>query len=117
MEKAIAGVDQSWTKSRAAEWEADWKRDADERILKLDPRPEGNMRLNKGSNSRDRAELLTQITGDPACVISFSDSDSQLLSDIRARLDNKKPVLVSIRDQDASEHSFVKDLQDGHAYE
>ncbi|MGI5227767.1 DUF6406 domain-containing protein [Actinoallomurus sp. CA-142502] len=61
LEKAIAGVDQTWSDGRREKWGERWKVQGGGRDL-----PTGYVRLNQGSNPSDRAELLTQLTGSPA---------------------------------------------------
>ncbi|GLY74114.1 hypothetical protein [Actinoallomurus iriomotensis] len=120
LEKAIAGVDQTWSDGRREKWGERWKVQGGGRDL-----PTGYVRLNQGSNPSDRAELLTQLTGSPARTFELPtgydlngrSADRQLIEEFRARLAEHKPILVGTRSRDAGESSLVKEMHPSHAYE
>ncbi|WNI20965.1 C2 family cysteine protease [Streptomyces sp. ITFR-16] len=107
LEKAIAGVDETWSESR--------------------PKPaEGYMRLDLGSLPNHRAELLTQLTGELAYTDDFPthydmdgrSPDRQLVETFREKLADGCPVLVgTINLKTDDEHDLPGGLIDGHAYE
>jgi hypothetical protein len=96
VEKAIAGVDQTWDRERREKWAERWSIQSGAG----DP-PEGYVRLNQGSFPIDRAELLTQLTGRPAKTWEIPTEwdnqgrspDKQLLGEFRSRLSDDKPIL------------------------
>ncbi|MEU6037197.1 MULTISPECIES: C2 family cysteine protease [Actinomadura] len=119
LEKAIAGSDRTWHDERRAMENRLWEAKG-----KTGEPPTGYVRLNQGSKPRDRAELLTQLTGRPARSVEFPEYDSQgrtpdkqLLEDFRRRLADRKPVLVGTRDKRPDESFLPNNLADGHAYE
>ncbi|MCO6011027.1 C2 family cysteine protease [Actinoallomurus purpureus] len=120
LEKAIAGLDQTWDRERREKWA--------ERCAaqgKSGDPPGGYLRLDQGSFPIDRAELLTQLTGRPAKNHDFPSGydinargpDKQLLADLRQQLADGKPVLVGTRTAGENEPPLAKDLKDAHAYE
>lgn len=120
LEKAIAGLDRTWTPDRQRKWTDLWDAQGN-----TDEAPTGYVRLNQGSNPGDRAELLTQLTGQPAKAVEFPTQydrsgrspDRQLLDEIRGQLAEKKPVLVGTRSVHRNEAPLDKDLISSHAYE
>lgn len=95
-EKAIAGSDQTWGEDRQDAWAQSDHGAADV--------PEGYVRLDLGSDAWDQeAEMLTQLTGEPAVVVDFPEQDDaagrspdeQLVGDIREQLAEGKPVIVA----------------------
>lgn len=120
LEKAIAGADQTWNGER---------RDKATRIWNAQgypgAAPTGYVRLNQGSGPRDRAELLTQLTGRPAKTVEFPsgydgqgrNADHRLRDEIVDQLSDKKPVLVGTRERRTGESSLPKGLQQKHVYE
>ncbi|MEU6948505.1 C2 family cysteine protease [Streptomyces sp. NPDC046316] len=106
LEKAIAGVDQTW----------------DDERNKPD---EGYLRLDRGSFPNHRAELLTQLTGEPAYTEDFPtgydlqgrSQDRQLLDTFRAKLSDGCPVLVGTVSLEPGQERLPKKLIEGHAYE
>ncbi|MFI1029651.1 hypothetical protein [Streptomyces sp. NPDC020951] len=117
LEKAIAGVDQTWDDERRAKW--------DRQHPQADSGTQGYVRLDDGSYGNERAELLTQITGRPSSTVDFPhgydmqgrSADRQLIEDIRGKLADDCPVLVGTVSRGASESPLAKDLISGHAYE
>ena len=75
------------------------------------------MRLNQGSISWDRAELLTQLTGEDSVVRTFPDDPRQLTRVLARQLHDSKPVLVSSRAPHYDDEIMPFDLEDSHAYE
>jgi hypothetical protein len=121
MEKAMAGVDQTWEEERKAEWEEEWKSEAEAEGYD-GPTPTGYERLNRGSTAGERAEMLTQLTGQESAVYPFPtgpDGYYQMLDHFAVQLADGKPVLTDTRelDLDKGEMELPKDLVDGHVYE
>ncbi|WP_285576774.1 hypothetical protein [Actinoallomurus iriomotensis] len=120
LEKAIAGVDETWSPKRRQKWAERW-----DVIQPGKVPPTGYVRLNHGSHPNDRAELLTQLTGQPARSWEFPTGydyrgrspDQQLLDDFRSKITERKAVLVGSRDLRDSETRLPHKLHDGHAYE
>ncbi|MCX5266422.1 C2 family cysteine protease [Streptomyces sp. NBC_00199] len=117
LEKAIAGVDQTWDDERRAKW--------DRQHSQADAGTRGYVRLDDGSYGNERAEVLTQLTGRPSSVVEFPSgydmqgrsADRQLIEDIRGKLADNCPVLVGTVSTKRSEAPLAKDLISGHAYE
>ncbi|MFF4646639.1 hypothetical protein [Streptomyces sp. NPDC001389] len=109
LEKAIAGSDQMWDQERRDRWAEI------QRIRKAPEIPE-YVRLDQGTSPRDRAELLTQLTGRPASVRDFPEHrdpnglspDKQLIGDIRRQLAEGKPVLVGTPSEKEIRKEFEK---------
>ncbi|GAA4634112.1 hypothetical protein GCM10023196_074340 [Actinoallomurus vinaceus] len=120
LEKAIAGTDQTWNDGRRRQWADRWDVQGDGGDA-----PQGYVRLNQGSNPSDRAELLTQLTGQPARPWEFPTGydhkgrspDRQLLDDFREQLVENKPILVGTRDLRTGENRLPHKLHHCHAYE
>jgi hypothetical protein len=120
LEKAIAGIDGTWSDERRQKWADRWD------VIRPggDP-PTGYVRLNQGSHPSDRAELLTQLTGQPAKSWEFPvgydnngrSADRQLLDEFRVQLVDKKPILVGTRNLRTGENRLPHKLNHGHAYE
>ncbi|MEU5280358.1 C2 family cysteine protease [Streptomyces asoensis] len=117
MEKAVAGIDQTWGAEKEASWQATHPR--------MDELPTGYTRLNFGTKSGDRAELLVQLTGVPAQVWDLpTDYDhngrsakTQFREDIGEKLADGCPVIVATRRLEKGEPPLPGKLIDGHAYE
>jgi hypothetical protein len=124
LEKAIAGVDQTWIPQRCEQWSAAWqdmcKEDiADNRVKipRTGPPPEGYVRLNQGSTSWERAELITQLTGEES-VVRIHTSDPGDVATIFARqLRDKKPVLAASRRRADESDRLPHNLEPSHVYE
>ncbi|KIF01068.1 hypothetical protein PL81_37655 [Streptomyces sp. RSD-27] len=109
LEKAIAGSDQMWDQERRDRWVEI------QRIREAPEIPE-YVRLDQGTSPRDRAELLTQLTGRPASVRDFPEHrdpnglspDRQLIGDMRRQLAEGKPVLVGTRSEREIRKEFEK---------
>ncbi|MFE7759908.1 C2 family cysteine protease [Streptomyces sp. NPDC057438] len=106
LEKAIAGVDQTWDDSR--------------------PRPDsGYARLDRGSNPNVRAELLAQLTGDTAYTEDFPTTydmrgrspDRQLVDTFREKLAEGRPILVGTNAPKDDPAPLPHKLFPKHAYE
>jgi hypothetical protein len=124
LEKAVAGVDQTWTASRREDWAESWaelcKSDStDEKVKKprSGPPPHGYVRLNQGSTSWDRAELLTQLTGKESAVRSIPQCDADVIRVLTRQLRDRKPVLVASRHEHYEDEKLPHYLQPAHAYE
>jgi hypothetical protein len=107
LEKAIAGVDAAWTPQRRSQ---DWTGE------------QGYRRLNSGSYATDRAELLAQLTGEPAVVRHLDPApgrEAAMEAQLRAELAAGRPVLVEVPAEDPNVHpqGFPHDLIGHHAYE
>lgn len=106
LEKAIAGVDQSWDQGRA------------KKVM-------GYARLDRGSNPNFRAELLTQLTGEPAYTEDFPSQynmqgrspDRQLVDTFREKLAEGRPILVGTIALTENDKPLPKRLIERHAYE
>jgi hypothetical protein len=102
LEKAAAGVDQTWDPQRIKDASAT-----------------GYERLNEGTDAWDRAELLTQLTGEPAVVRTLAKSpgnESAVEAELRDQLDNGKPVLIGVPEPPPGT-KLPHRLEPGHAYE
>ncbi len=124
LEKAVAGLDQTWTTQRQDDWAGIWQQQcendaADEKVKcpRTGPPPDGYARLNQGSISWERAELLTQLTGEDSVVRTFPDDPRQLTRVLVRQLQDSKPVLVSSRAPHHDDEIMPFDLEDSHAYE
>jgi hypothetical protein len=124
-EKALAGVDQTWTVERRTAWMDDWaglcaqdKADNAEK-QRSGPAPTGYVRLHQGTTPWERAEVLTQLTGQSAVVREFpSGRDEWCINRIiRTQLTEGKPVLVSSRDKSHEREQMPHNLEAGHVYE
>lgn len=106
LEKAFAGVDQTWEED-------------------LSDKASGYERLDKGTRPSHRAEMLTQLTGRPAYTediptqydMNGVSPDRQLLSMFREKLDAGCPILIGTRKIGKDEGPLPKGLVDGHVYE
>jgi len=82
-------------------------------------------RLDQGSTARDRAEILTQVTGEPAINRTFPKAmpeaglaaESLLAAKFWHLLDDDKPILVGTRPRRPDEARLPHGLIDSHAYE
>jgi hypothetical protein len=125
LEKALAGVDHTWTPERSQNWRDDWASMCakDEADNVKNPRsglaPDGYVRLNQGSEAWDRAEMLTQLTGARAEVREFPAGRDEWSINriIRAQLAAGKPVLVDSRDRSRGERALPHNLEPEHVYE
>jgi hypothetical protein len=124
-EKAFAGVDQTWTAERRAAWKSDWaglcaQDQADNaKRPRSGPAPTGYLRLHEGTTPWERAEALTQLTGQPAVVREFPNGPDEWLTNriIRDQLTEGKPVLVSSRPEEYRGEILPHDLAVEHVYE
>ncbi|HEY3952781.1 MAG TPA: hypothetical protein VGM53_05355 [Streptosporangiaceae bacterium] len=125
MEKAFAGVDQTWTAERRTWWEHDWDklcaqdRAANRAHSRSGPAPDGYVRMHQGTTPWERAEALTQLTGQHAVVCEFPEGNEEWRINriIRAQLDDGKPVLVSSRSEAREGERLPSNLEPGHVYE
>ena len=124
LEKAVAGVDQTWTAARRQDWAESWaglcEQDAtDEKVKKprSGPPPDGYVRLNQGSTSWDRAELLTHLTGKESVVRSIPNRDADVTRVLTRQLRDRKPVLVASRDEHYEDEKLPHRLEISHVYE
>jgi hypothetical protein len=125
MEKTFAGVDQTWTAERRAEWENDWAgicaqdRADNAGISRSGPAPTGYVRLHQGTTPWERAEALTQLTSQPAVVREFPAGRDEWTINriIRAQLTDSKPVLVSSRKKTHEREVLPHNLEPEHVYE
>jgi hypothetical protein len=125
MEKAFAGVDQTWTTERRTEWENEWagicaQDQADNaENPRSGPPPNGYARLHQGTTPWERAETLTQLTGQPAVVREFPSGQDEWTINriIRDQLADGKPVLVSSRQKTHDREHMPHRLEPGHVYE
>jgi hypothetical protein len=124
LEKAVAGVDRTWTPDRQSFWADVWQHmcrvDASDHKVtnpRTGPPPTGYVRLNQGSTAWDRAELLTQLTGEESAVRPYPDDPKQLKAALDHQLRNGKPVLVASRPKRHDHEEMPYNLEDSHAYE
>jgi hypothetical protein len=124
-EKAFAGIDQTWDAGQRAGWADRWagvcaqdKVDNAE-MQRSGPAPTGYVRLHQGTNPWDRAEVLTQLTGQHAIVREFpSGRDEWAINRvIRAQLADGKPVLVGSRPEAYKRELLPHRLEASHMYE
>jgi hypothetical protein len=125
MEKAFAGVDQTWTTQRRVGWMDDWAGmcaqdqadNAEEQ--RSGPAPNGYVRLHQGTTPWERAEVLTQLTGQPAVVREFPTGRDEwnINRIIRTQLADDKPVLVSSRSKTHEDEHMPHRLEAKHVYE
>jgi hypothetical protein len=124
-EKALAGIDQTWTVQRRVTWMDDWAglcaEDKADNANKQrsGPAPAGYLRMHQGTTPWERAEVLTQLTGQPAVVREFpSGRDEWLINRlIRTQLTEGKPVLVCSRPKMHEREQMPHDLEAEHVYE
>jgi hypothetical protein len=124
-EKAFAGVDQTWTAERRAAWETDWADMCAQDQARNAERPRsgeaatGYLRLHEGTTPWERAEALTQLTGQTAVVREFpSGRDEWAINRIiRAQLTENKPILVNSREEAYEGEVLPHGLTAGHVYE
>jgi hypothetical protein len=125
MEKAFAGIDQAWTTQRRVAWMDDWagicaQDQADNaEEPRSGPAPTGYARLHQGTTPWERAEALTQLTGQPAVVREFPTGRDEWTINriIRTQLADGKPVLLGSRKLRPEEEVLPHDLEDEHVYE
>ncbi len=124
LEKAVAGVDQTWTSERREQWSTAWQymceEDAADRKVenpRSGPAPEGYVRLNQGSTSWERAELLTQLTGKESVVRVRPDDCTELVALFERQLRSQKPVLAASRRRVDDNERLPHNLEPAHAYE
>jgi hypothetical protein len=124
-EKAFAGLDQTWTTQRRVAWMDDWaglcaQDQADNaESQRSGPAPAGYVRLHQGTTPWERAEALTQITGQSAVVREFPAGRDEWLINriIRTQLADGKPVLVSSRRKTHKDERMPHRLEPEHVYE
>lgn len=76
-------------------------------------------RLDQGADAWDQAELLTQLTGEPAVVQPLDTtpgSEGAVAAELKAQLDANKPVLVGVSGPQFG-GPLRHNLIGGHAYE
>ncbi|MGE5288024.1 MAG: hypothetical protein ACM3ML_12645 [Micromonosporaceae bacterium] len=123
LEKAIAGTDQAWTPQQTADWAATWDaicaEDANRGVKnpRSGPPPTGYVRLNQGSTPWERAELLTQLTGQQAGVLLCPDRPADLNEILARQLRENKPILVSARPEKEKGEELPHNLEASHVYE
>ncbi|GKQ39094.1 hypothetical protein [Streptomyces sp. A012304] len=122
LEKAVAGVDQTWGDDRRGQWEDRWAIEKGAAGFPEGPIPEGYERLNRGAWPLDQSELLTQLTGEESALYVFptgDDAQDRVKHHIEHQLAEGKPVLVGTRalDAEAGEFELPKKLYGAHAYE
>ncbi|MBO0803948.1 MAG: hypothetical protein J2P25_12855 [Nocardiopsaceae bacterium] len=128
LEKALAGIDRTWTDSRRADWEERWPRQCEHEGREVTPAPKEYERLHEGTTAGDWAEILTQLTGRPAVTRALPgdhkaredttiSGDVMLTERFRGLLDSGRPILVGTRPLDEGEVQLPHKLNPGHAYE
>ncbi|MER6737829.1 hypothetical protein [Streptomyces puniciscabiei] len=117
LEKAIAGADQTWTEERGDHWKRAHNVQGE--------LPTGYVRLDAGTKSFDRAELMVQLTGQPAETFDLptgynyagQSPKQQVMSHFTEKLADDCPIVVGTRKPKPDEQPLPKDLIGGHAYE
>ena len=125
MEKAFAGLDQTWTTEQQETWQNDWSfqcardQEVGAKYPRFGPAPEGYARLNQGTNAWERAEVLTQLTGRESIVreLPAGPEDWRTNRVIRAQLEDNKPVLVCSRNRAYEHEPLPYSLEPAHVYE
>jgi hypothetical protein len=124
LEKAFAGVAETWTPQRRVAWLDAWVAICADKpdgqvSMHSGPAPDGYVRLNQGTEPWERAEILTQLTGQEAVVREFpSGRDEWLINRIiRSQLQEGKPVLASSRQLNDGELKLPLNLEPKHVYE
>lgn len=128
VEKALAGVDRTWTGDRRADWEKRWPRQCEHEGRDVTPAPKEYERLNEGANPGDQAEILTQLTGLPAVTRALPrehkvnedetiSGDMMLTERFRTLLESARPILVGTRPKTPDEIELPHELEGSHAYE
>ncbi|MFV2084268.1 toxin glutamine deamidase domain-containing protein [Micromonospora sp. LOL_021] len=123
LEKALAAVDRTWTESRQVHWQQQWQSWQEQ----PDPHraaPRGYARMDPGSTPNLWAELLTQLTGEPAGTGRFPThpgSEPTVEATLAQLLARRNPVIVSTMPPDRYQHlpngMPPYGLHAGHAYE
>ncbi|MCX5072234.1 C2 family cysteine protease [Streptomyces sp. NBC_00513] len=106
LEKAFAGVDQTWEEGKAGQ-------------------TSGYERLNLGTRAEHRAEMLAQLTGRPAYCddvpsrydMNGVNPNRQLLDSFREKLEAGSPILIGSRGAEANKPGIRSDLIAEHVYE
>ncbi len=124
VEKAFAGVDQTWTVRRHAQWEHTWAAicaadAANPRVAnpRGGPAPSGYVRLNQETTALDHAEALTQLTGRPAMFRPFPARRGRTRRALRCQLRAAQPVIVTARSDVAAGEMLPYRLIVGQCYE
>jgi hypothetical protein len=123
--EGVRGLDQTWTIQRRVAWLGDWagmctQDQADNaKKQRSGPAPTGYVRLHQGTTPWERAEALTQLTGQPAVVREFPTGRDEWLINriIRTQLADGKPVLVGSRRKTHEDERMPHRLEPGHVYE
>ena len=105
LEKAIAGLDLTWSPERTAAVNRGGTT--------------GYERLDQGTNPWERAELLAQLTGQPAVVKTFDMTpghEAAVAADLAGQLGQGRPVLVGVPLPPAGT-KLPHGLYGGHVYE
>ena len=123
-EKALAGVDASWSGRRRAQWERRWNalcaaEAADPAIVnpRCGPAPAGYVRLNQGGTPLDHAEALTQLTGCQAVTRQFRRGRRRTRRALRGQIRAAKPVIVTTRPAACQGEILPHRLIVAHSYE
>lgn len=129
-EKVIAGEDQTWEAAKKTGWDHAWTTrykpavDQERAGAGLGPSPHdaptGYNRLDIGSTSYQRADLLAKLTGEEAEVRRIPgerQGERALLDSFQDQLDDGKPILVGSRGRRPPTERFPNRIVPGHAYE
>lgn len=123
LEKALAAVDRTWVESRQVAWQQQWQ-DWRGRTDPHQAAPLGYARMDPGSTPDLWAELLTQLTGEPARTgrLPTEPGSEPVVEAMLARLlAQGNPVIASTKSSDRYRHlphgTPPYDLRAGHAYE
>ncbi|WP_345365301.1 hypothetical protein, partial [Actinoallomurus liliacearum] len=122
MEKAFAGIDQTWSAERWQRWIDGWTAmGGDDEAV-----PQGYVRLHQGNLQEEGAEMLTQLTGLPSSFLeipgfyepSGPDADQRLLDGFRTLLAANKPIVVGTQSpEEGGDQLLAAGLLEGHYYD
>ncbi|MET8148608.1 C2 family cysteine protease [Actinoplanes sp. NPDC049668] len=123
VEKAIAAVDRTWSNARRDLWQDSWREWTGQNSPNAGA-PLGYGRLNVGSTPDLWAELLTQLTGEPARAVRFDrtpGTEPATEAWLGTLLAAGNPIIVSTMNESrypaAIRTNLPFNLRAGHAYE